>query len=86
MCGSFSTEIVQYSSSNDVAACNTASIAVDMFVHSAKKMYDFYKLKEVAKVVTYNLDKMIDVNYYPLPEAKRSTQKHRSIGKVYIFL
>ncbi|XP_071627487.1 ribonucleoside-diphosphate reductase large subunit-like isoform X2 [Temnothorax longispinosus] len=79
-CGSFSTEIVQYSSSDEVATCNTASIAVNMFVNSTKRTFDFYKLKEVVKIVTHNLDKMIDVNFYPLPEAKLSSNKHRSIG------
>ncbi|XP_011874948.1 PREDICTED: ribonucleoside-diphosphate reductase large subunit-like [Vollenhovia emeryi] len=76
----FSTEIVQYSSSDEVAACNTASIAVNMFVNSDKRAFDFYKLKEVAKVVTRNLDKMIDIDFYPLPEAKLSCNKHRAIG------
>ncbi|XP_011632171.1 ribonucleoside-diphosphate reductase large subunit-like [Pogonomyrmex barbatus] len=79
-CSSFSTEIVQYSNSNEVALCNTASIAVNMFVNSIKRTFDFYKLKEVTKILTYNLDKMIDVNFYPLPEAKVSVNKHRSIG------
>jgi ribonucleoside-diphosphate reductase subunit M1 len=79
-CGGFSTEVVQYSSSDEVAVCNTASIAVNMFVNSTKKIFDFYKLKEVAKVITYNLDKMIDVNCYPLPEAQLSSHRHRSIG------
>ncbi|XP_018403326.1 PREDICTED: ribonucleoside-diphosphate reductase large subunit-like [Cyphomyrmex costatus] len=79
-CSSFSTEVVQYSSSDEVAMCNTASIAVNMFVNSTKRVFDFYKLKEIAKIVTYNLDKMIDVNFYPLPETKSSCDKHRSIG------
>ncbi|XP_036140351.1 ribonucleoside-diphosphate reductase large subunit isoform X2 [Monomorium pharaonis] len=79
-CSSFSTEVVQYSSSNEVAMCNMASIAVNMFVNSTKRTFDFYKLKEVAKIVTYNLDKMINVNFYPLPETKLSCDKHRSIG------
>lgn len=84
-CSSFSTEIVQYSNTNEVALCNTASIAVDMFVNSAKRIYDFYKLKEVVKIVTYNLNKMIDINFYPLEEAKRSNQRHRSIGRFIFF-
>lgn len=84
-CSSFSTEIVQYSSSDEVAMCNTASIAVNMFVNSTKKTFDFYKLKEIVKIVTYNLDKMIDVNFYPLPEAKLSCDKHRSIGKIFVY-
>ncbi|KYN30981.1 Ribonucleoside-diphosphate reductase large subunit, partial [Trachymyrmex septentrionalis] len=79
-CSSFSTEVVQYSSSDEIAMCNTASIAVNMFVNSTKKVFDFYKLKEIVKIVTHNLDKMIDINVYPLPEAKLSCDKHRSIG------
>lgn len=80
-CGGFSTEIIQYSSSDEIAMCNTASIAVNMFVDPIKKIFDFNKLKEVVKIVTYNLDKMIDTNFYPLPEIKLSCEKHRSIGK-----
>lgn len=79
-CSSFSTEIVQYSSSDEIAMCNTASIAVNMFVNSTKRTFDFYKLKEIAKIVTYNLDKMIDANFYPLSETKLSCEKQRSIG------
>lgn len=79
-CGSFSTEVVQYSSTKKVAMCNTASIAVNMFVNSTKRTFDFYKLKEVAKVVTYNLDRMIDVNFYPLPEVKLSCDRAIGIG------
>lgn len=50
-----------------VAVCNLASIAVNMFVKS-DKTYDFEKLKDVVKVVTRNLNKIIDINYYPVPE------------------
>ncbi|EFN61884.1 Ribonucleoside-diphosphate reductase large subunit [Camponotus floridanus] len=79
-CSGFSTEIIQYSSSDEIAMCNTASIAVNMFVDPIKKTFDFNKLKEIVKIVTYNLDKMIDANFYPLPEIKLSCEKHRSIG------
>jgi len=81
-CGGFSTEIVQYSSSDEVAVCNTASIALDMFVNSTNQMFNFCELKDVVKIITYNLDKMIDVNYYPLSEAQLSSHRHRSIGKL----
>lgn len=47
--------------------CNLASIAVNMFV-KPDKTYDFVKLKEITKVVTKNLNKVIDINYYPIPE------------------
>lgn len=82
-CSGFSTEVVQYSSSDEVAMCNIVSVAVNMFVNSTKRTFDFYKLKEVAKIVTYNLDKMIDVNFYPLREAKLSCDRHRSVGKLF---
>lgn len=75
------TEIVQYSSPDEVAVCNLASIAVNMFVNPSKKTYDFVKLKEVAKVATRNLDKIIDLNYYPIKEAERSNFRHRPIGR-----
>ncbi|XP_014211262.2 ribonucleoside-diphosphate reductase large subunit [Copidosoma floridanum] len=74
------TEIVQYSSPDEVAVCNLASIAVNMFISDDKKSYDFGKLKEVTKVVTKNLDRIIDLNYYPVEEARNSNFKHRPIG------
>ncbi|XP_043583629.1 ribonucleoside-diphosphate reductase large subunit [Bombus pyrosoma] len=74
------TEIVQYSSPDEVAVCNLASIAVNMFVNSSNQTFDFEKLRKVTKIVTCNLDKIIDVNYYPVPEAKTSNFKHRPIG------
>ncbi|KAL7298104.1 hypothetical protein TKK_0009109 [Trichogramma kaykai] len=74
------TEVVQYSSPDEVAVCNLASIAVNMFVNSSKRTYDFMKLKEVAKIVTRNLDRIIDINYYPIKEAKNSNFRHRPIG------
>nr|NVI77034.1 ribonucleoside diphosphate reductase large subunit [Cucujiformia] len=74
------TEIVEYTSPDEIAVCNLASIAVNMFVDVEKKEYDFAKLKEVTKVVTKNLNKIIDINYYPVPEAKTSNLRHRPIG------
>ncbi|CAG0881694.1 unnamed protein product [Cyprideis torosa] len=79
-CSNLCTEIVEYSSPDEVAVCNLASIALNMFVKQESKTYDFQKLKEVTKVVTQNLNKIIDVNYYPVPEAKRSNMLHRPIG------
>lgn len=73
------TEIIEYSAPDEIAVCNLASIALNMFVTSEKK-FDFIKLKNVAKVVTRNLNKIIDINYYPLPEAKKSNMRHRPIG------
>ena len=63
-----------------VAVCNLASIAVNQFVNSSEKKYDFARLKAVTKIVTRNLNKIIDVNYYPVPEARNSNMRHRPIG------
>jgi len=79
-CSNLCTEIVEYSSADEVAVCNLASIAVNQFVDAQKKIYDFNRLKEVTKVVTKNLNKIINVNYYPVPEARKSNMRHRPIG------
>lgn len=79
-CSNLCTEIVEYSSKDEVAVCNLASIALNMFVKPNRKEYDFQKLKEVTKTVTKNLNKIIEVNFYPIPEAKRSNMRHRPIG------
>lgn len=79
-CSNLCTEIIQYSSPDEVAVCNLASIAVNMFVNASNRTFDFLKLKEIAKIVTKNLDKIIDNNFYPVPEAERSNMKHRPIG------
>lgn len=52
-----------------VAVCNLASIALNMYVRP-DKTYDFEKLKEVTKVIVRNLNKIIDINYYPVPEVR----------------
>ena len=78
-CSNLCTEIVEYSSPDETAVCNLASIAVNMFVKN-DKTYDFEKLKFVSKVVTRNLNKIIDVNYYPVESARRSNMRHRPIG------
>lgn len=79
-CSNLCTEIVEYSSPDEVAVCNLASIAVNQFVNAAAKKYDFERLKEVTKVATRNLNKIINVNYYPVEEARRSNMRHRPIG------
>lgn len=78
-CSNLCTEIVEYSSPDEVAVCNLASIALNMYVNP-DKTYNFAKLKEVTKVITRNLNKIIDVNFYPVEEAKRSNMRHRPIG------
>jgi ribonucleoside-diphosphate reductase subunit M1 len=78
-CSNLCTEIVEYSSPDEVAVCNLASIALPAFVVD-KDTFDFAKLHEVTKVITRNLNKVIDVNFYPVPEAKKSNMRHRPIG------
>jgi ribonucleoside-diphosphate reductase alpha chain len=73
------TEIIEYSSPDETAVCNLASIALPAFVTSAGQ-FDFDKLHEISKVVTYNLNKIIDVNYYPTEKTERSNRRHRPIG------
>lgn len=73
------TEIIEYSAPDEVAVCNLASIALPAFVLN-KTTYDFEHLHKVAKVVTKNLNKIIDINYYPVEEARRSNMRHRPIG------
>ena len=77
-CSNLCTEVVQYTSEDEVAVCNLASIALNMFVEN--KRFNFKKLKEITKIVTQNLNKVIDVNFYPVPEAKTSNMRHRPIG------
>jgi ribonucleoside-diphosphate reductase alpha subunit len=73
------TEIIEYTSPDEVAVCNLASIALPKFVTEEGK-FDHQKLYEITKVVTRNLNKVIDVNYYPVIEAKNSNMRHRPIG------
>jgi ribonucleoside-diphosphate reductase subunit M1 len=74
------TEIIQYTSPEEVAVCNLASLALPMYVDIPRGEYDFHKLHEVVQVVTMNLNKIIEVNHYPVPEARTSNMKHRPIG------
>lgn len=73
------TEIIEFTSPDEVAVCNLASIALQMFV-SEDKTFDHQKLYDVSYVVTKNLNKVIDVNYYPVQEAYNSNMRHRPIG------
>lgn len=72
------TEIIEYTSPDEVAVCNLASIALPRFVENGQ--FDHQKLFDVTKVITRNLNKIIDVNYYPVAEARRSNLRHRPIG------
>jgi ribonucleoside-diphosphate reductase alpha chain len=72
------TEIMEYTSPDEVAVCNLASIALPKFVIDGK--FDHQKLFEITKVATKNLNKVIDRNYYPVEEARRSNMRHRPVG------
>ncbi|MCS6820474.1 MAG: ribonucleoside-diphosphate reductase subunit alpha [Microscillaceae bacterium] len=74
------TEIIEYTSPEEVAVCNLASLSLPRFVDTQNRTFDHQKLFEVTKVVTRNLNKIIDINHYPIPEAKHSNLKHRPIG------
>ena len=76
------TEIMEYSSPEETAVCNLASIALPTFIEGtgASKIYNFQRLHDVAKVVCKNLNRIIDINYYPVPSARRSNMRHRPIG------
>ncbi|KAJ2858508.1 ribonucleotide-diphosphate reductase subunit rnr1, partial [Coemansia erecta] len=78
-CSNLCTEIVEYSSPDEVAVCNLASVALPTFVKSASE-YDFEHLRTVTKVVTRNLNRIIDINFYPVPETRASNMRHRPIG------
>ncbi len=73
------TEILEYSSPEETAVCNLASIALPAFV-TAKKTFDFAALRRTVAVLTRNLNRVIDINYYPTPETRRSNMRHRPIG------
>jgi ribonucleoside-diphosphate reductase alpha chain len=74
------TEIMEYTSPDEVAVCNLASINLSKFVDVENKTYDFQKLYDITYIVTKNLNKIIDINYYPVPEARKSNFRHRPIG------
>ena len=72
------TEIIEYTAPDEVAVCNLASIALPKFVTDGK--FDHQKLYDITYVATKNLNKVIDINYYPVPEARNSNMRHRPIG------
>jgi ribonucleoside-diphosphate reductase alpha subunit len=72
------TEIIEYSAPDETAVCNLASIALPTYVN--ERTFDFDKLREVVETATVNLNRVIDINYYPTPETKNSNMRHRPIG------
>ena len=86
-CSNLCTEIVEYTSPDEVAVCNLASISLSKFVtkdateyNAFDGVFDFDKLREISEVVTRNLNRVIDRNFYPVKEAKNSNMRHRPIG------
>jgi ribonucleoside-diphosphate reductase alpha chain len=77
------TEIIEYTAPDEIAVCNLASIALPKFVEQGADgfmRFNHQKLYEITKVITRNLNKIIDLNYYPVPEAENSNKRHRPIG------
>ena len=74
------TEILEYTDKDETSVCNLASIALPKYVNKETKTFDYDKLHEVTKIVTRNLNRVIDRNFYPVETAKRSNMKHRPIG------
>ena len=77
------TEIIEYSDKDETAVCNLASIGLPTFIKKDKSgvtKFDFNLLRKVVGVVTTNLNRVIDINYYPTPETKKSNMRHRPIG------
>ena len=72
------TEIIEYSSPDETAVCNLASLALPSYVENKTFQYD--KLRQVVKVAIRNLNRVIDINYYPTPETKTSNMRHRPVG------
>ena len=74
------TEIMEFSSPEETAVCNLASIALPAFCNKETRTFDFARLRSVTKSVVRALNRVIDINFYPTPETRRSNMRHRPIG------
>jgi ribonucleoside-diphosphate reductase alpha subunit len=74
------TEIIEYTDKDETSVCNLASIALPKYVNTETKSFDYEALHKATKVVTKNLNRVIDRNFYPVETARRSNMKHRPIG------
>ena len=74
------TEIIEYTDKDETSVCNLASIALPKYVNKETKTFDYDALHKATKVVTKNLNRVIDRNFYPVETARRSNMKHRPIG------
>lgn len=77
-CSNLCAEIVEYSDEKEYAVCNLASISLPKFIVDGK--YDFEGLGKIVRIITRNLNNIIDINFYPVPETKLSNMRHRPIG------
>ena len=80
MSSNLCSEIIQYSDATETAVCNLASISLPAFVNLETKEFDYEELHKVVKVVATNLNKIIDINFYPTEKTKRSNLLHRPVG------
>ena len=74
------SEIIEYSAPDETAVCNLASISLPSFVDAKSGKFDFDELRRVAGVAIRNLNRVIDVNYYPTASTERSNMRHRPVG------
>jgi ribonucleoside-diphosphate reductase alpha subunit len=74
------TEILEYTDKDETAVCNLASIALPKYVNEETRTFDYEKLHEITKIVTKNLNRVIDRNFYPVETARKSNMRHRPIG------
>ena len=74
------TEIIEYTDKDETSVCNLASIALPKYVNRETKTFDYAKLHAITKVVTKNLNRVIDRNFYPVETARKSNMRHRPIG------
>ena len=78
------TEIIEYTDENETAVCNLASIGLPTFVRNGEEgeppVFQFEELHKIAKILTYNLNQIIDINFYPTEKTRRSNLRHRPVG------
>lgn len=79
-CSNLCTEIIEYTCKDEIAVCNLASISLPKFVNLAQQTFDFEALMRITAVITKNLNKIVDNNFYPLEQCRRSNLRHRPIG------
>jgi ribonucleoside-diphosphate reductase alpha subunit len=78
------TEIIEYSDANESAVCNLASLALPAFISTNSETqtpeFDFEKLHKITRIVVYNLNRVIDINFYPTEKTRKSNMRHRPVG------